>query len=171
VSAGLTTPMGPLFKTCVWCYVIQRQAWRLEWRAAVKGFLAASHRVVPSARCPGTARSTVPRRRAPAGLANWTLLGVAPFQPGMPRFRFGPGLCAFGPDALRRTGVPTRRSAGWSSPGPRLPAGSRCTLLATAAGDSAAPRPGESFEAYHPSSIGVICVMIPWRLLAVKPFF
>jgi hypothetical protein len=35
---------------------------------------------------------------------------------------------------------------------------------------STAPRPGESFEAYHPSSIGVICVMIAWRLRAVKAF-
>lgn len=32
-------------------------------------------------------------------------------------------------------------------------------------------RPVESFEAYHTSFIGVICVMIAWRLWAVKPFF
>ncbi len=42
---------------------------------------------------------------------------------------------------------------------------------ATAAAGSAAPRPGESFEAYHPPSIGVICVMITLRLWAVKPVF
>ena len=47
----------------------------------------------------------------------------------------------------------------------------RCTPQATAAAGSAAPPPGESFEAYHPSSIGVIYVMIAWRLWAVKPFF
>jgi hypothetical protein len=57
---------------------------------------------------------------------------------------------------------------------PRLRPGclakNRCTQ-ATAAAGSATPRPGESFEAYHPSSIGVICVMIAGRLWAVKPFF
>ena len=81
-----------------------------------------------------------------------------------------PGPCACGPDAWRRTGVPTPHSAGWSSPAPRLLAARRCTPQATAAVGSAAPPPGESFEAYHPSSIGVICVMIAWRLRAVKPF-
>jgi hypothetical protein len=65
----------------------------------------------------------------------------------------------------------TPHSAGWSSPVPRLPAARRCTPQATAAAGSAAPRPGEAFEAYHPSLIGVICVMIVSKLWAVKPFF
>lgn len=41
----------------------------------------------------------------------------------------------------------------------------------TAAAGSVARRPGESFEAYHASSIGVICLMIAWKLWGVKRFF
>jgi len=94
--------------------------------------------------------------RSKASRACWSCQldtpGVAPFQPGMPRFRSGPVPAACGPDACEETGVPTPYSGDVLLLCPGFPQHGDVPPGHRGCGFSGA-RPGGSFEAYHPSPL------------------